>query len=101
MHRSCGAPALLQMADSKFFVEQLDVGMLQRAMAFKVKYRKKFGTAEKPLFKNRIPWDFVGAHPWNRGRNFPNGETCKCLARAVISMGVQMEEADHMGVVVE
>ena len=97
MHRSCGAPALLQMADSKSFVEQVDVEMLQQdsrmlgAMAFNVKYENlcahrhggwisvstgMVDTAWTGMVDGS--WDFAGVHPGNRS----NGEQGLAIVQA-------------------
>ena len=75
-----------------------DIGLVRQAMALKVKYRRPQSDGK---WKTRIGWDWIGAHPSNRGGTFPSGLSCKSLGKDIMGMGVAAEEADHMGVVVE
>ena len=78
---------------------EFDLGTMAKAMALKVKYRRCFDCGHK--YKKRIMWDLIGVHPENRGTLFPQIDTLKLLGKNIMAMGASIEEADHMGVVVE
>ena len=74
------------------------MGALRWAMALKVKYRI---TQPDGKFKTSLSWDMCGIHEDNRGGVYPSGETIKNLCVQVCTMGVNADEADHMGIAVQ
>ena len=72
-----------------------DVGLVRKAMAWRVKYRKPD--------KNRIPIPLsrMGVHPSNRGGMYPQADTVRNLGLKILRTGFSQSEANHEGVVVE
>ena len=75
-------------------VVDLDLPLIRRAAAFRIKYRRH----EHLL---RLPLEQVGFHPKNRDGQPPNGERCCQLAEEIARLGFDRDEADAGGVVVE
>ena len=69
-----------------------DMGLIRRAMAWRVKYR---------VASRRIPIASLGVHPMNRGGVYPQPEVVKGLALEILRLGFNRAEADHEGVCVE
>ena len=73
-----------------------DMGILRKAMAWRVKYRV---CQKKP--KRYIPPVLLCIHPSNRGGVYAGGETVKKLGEYLLQVAFQREEADHAGVCVQ
>ena len=74
-----------------------DVGIIRKAMAFRVKYRICFNG----MNKRRIQIAAMGVHPCNRGGVYPNEDRVVGLNRDIYKWGADQDEADHNGITVE
>ena len=72
----------------------VDLGVMRKAMAWRVKYRKGKG-------KQRLLLQCLGVHPENRDRMYPSSGSVKRLGLNVNHWAFSLEEADHRGVCVE
>ena len=72
-----------------------DVGLVRKAMAWRVKYRV--------LDNDRLPIPLcrMGVHPANRGGMYPQADTVRNLGLTIIRTGFSQSEANHEGVAVE
>ena len=71
----------------------MDIGLVRRAMAFRVKYR----VSEKL----EISLSRLGVHPQNRGGMYPQPDTVRNLGLKTTTKGFNQSEANHEGVSVE
>ena len=74
-----------------------DLGVIRKAMAFRVKYR----IVEHGQAKRRINVGAMGVHPKNRGGIYPNEERVKQLCVSILQVGCDEADANHNGVVVQ
>ena len=72
----------------------MDMGLVRKAMAFRVKYRVS-------LSKKRIALARLGVHPQNRGGMYPQPDNVRNLGLNIMATGFNGSEADHEGVCVE
>ena len=72
----------------------MDMGLVRKAMAFRVKYRVSLG-------KERMPLARLGVHPQTRGGLYPQPDTVRNLGLKIITKGFNQSEANHEGVSVE
>ena len=72
----------------------VDLGIMRKAMAWRVKYRKGKG-------KQRLSLLSLGVHPENRDRMYPSFLIVKRLGLNINQWAFSLEEADHRGVCVE
>ena len=72
----------------------MDMGLVRKAMAFRVKYRVS-------LSKKRIALARLGVHPHNRGGMYPQPDIVRNLGLNIMATGFNGSEADHEGVCVE
>ena len=70
------------------------MGLIRKAMAFRVKFRLEGG-------KKMVPLGLLGVHPMNRRGLFPNGERVKSLGLDILKDGFSIDEAQREGVCVE
>ena len=77
---------------------KFDLGLIRKAMAFRVKYRL---VGENGSLKRRLPLRIMGVHPENRGGVYPQAGAVRQLGIALVKAGFNQEEADHQGVCVE
>ena len=73
---------------------EMDMGLVRKAMAFRVKYRVSMN-------KKRIALARLGVHPHNRGGMYPQPDTVRNLGMSIMAIGFNGSEADHEGVCVE
>ena len=76
---------------------EADIGIIRKAMAFRVKYR----ITARGVIKQRILLKALGVHPNNRGSVYPNEDRVIGLSKDVLRWGCDQDEADHNGVTVE
>ena len=76
---------------------EAEIGVIRKAMAFRVKYR----VAPGGKVKRRVMIATMGVHPCNRGGVYPNEDRVKNLGLKIFKWGADQEEADHNGVMVE
>ena len=72
----------------------MDIGLVRKAMAFRVKYRLDNK-------KRLIALSRLGVHPQNRGGMYPQPDTVRNLGLKIITKGFNQSEANHEGVSVE
>ena len=72
----------------------MDIGLVRKAMAFRVKYR----VSDK---KRTVPLSRLGVHPQNRGGMYPQPDTVRNLGLKKLTKGFNQSEANHEGVSVE
>ena len=72
----------------------MDMGLVRKAMAFRVKYRVS-------LSKKRIALARLAVHPQNRGGMYPQPDIVRNLGVQIMATGFNGSEADHEGVCVE
>ena len=72
----------------------VDLGIMRKAMAWRVKYRKGKGEQRLSLLS-------LGVHPENRDRMYPSALIVKRLGLNINQWAFSLEEADHRGVCVE
>ena len=72
----------------------MDMGLVRKAMAFRVKYRVSLG-------KERMPLARLGVHPQTRGGMYPQPDIVRNLGLHIMATGFNGSEADHEGVCVE
>ena len=77
---------------------KFDLGLIRKAMAFRVKYRL---VGENGSLKRRLPLRIMGVHPENRGGVYPQAGAVRQLGIELVKAGFNQEEADHQGVCVE
>jgi hypothetical protein len=82
-------------------VAKINYGVIQKAMAFRVKYRLSHLDGGKTVSFIKIHIRSLGVHMKNRGGSYPNIDTLKGLCRFLIEKGFVREEADHQGVCVQ
>ena len=75
-----------------------DMGIIRKAMAFRVKYRVLTETGQ---LKRRLPLRALSVHFENRGGVYPQGDVVKNLGVKLGMKGFSQEEADHQGVCVQ
>ena len=85
------------MSASEEKLTEKDIGVIRKAMAFRVKYR----VCAAGKFKRRTLLASLGVHPCNRGGIYPNEDRVKGLSSTILKWGADMDEADHNGVMVE
>ena len=79
-----------------------DMGLIRKAMALRVKYRKHdSGKLDGDKWLRYIAIQLLAVHPSNRGGVYPQGERLKGLNELFMRTGYVQEEADHAGVCVE
>ena len=71
-----------------------DSSLIQRAAALRVKYRVNQETV-------RVPPGLVGFHPANRNGEPPNGDRCCALFGSIVEDGLDEDEADCGGVLLQ
>ena len=76
-----------------------NMGLIARAMAWRVKYRK-VDKAGQPI-RMLLRVDSLGVHKNNRGGVFPAGLRCRSLCGDVLHAGFIKEDVNHAGVAVE
>ena len=76
-----------------------NMGLIARAMAWRVKYRKVDNAGQPIRMLLRV--DFLGVHKNNRGGVFPAGLRCRSLCGDVLHAGFIKEDVNHAGVAVE
>jgi hypothetical protein len=74
-------------------------GVVTRAMAFRVKYRRK--DKDALIVRPTIPIANLGVHPKNRGGVFPAGVRCRSLMKEVLEGGFAKEDVNHACIAVE
>jgi len=79
--------------------EHMEPGLMTRAMAWRVKYRKT--DADQRVLRCRTAIKQFGSHMGNRGGVYAAGVRCKSLAETVILNGFLKEEVNHAVVGVE
>ena len=79
----------------------LDYGMLRKAMAYRVKYRREFIIEGKPQKTTRMMLRQLCPHKKNRGGVYPMENTVRDLGISFLNQYFIQEEADHLGVCVE
>ena len=72
----------------------MDMGLVRKAMAFRVKYRVSSG-------KERMPLARLGVHPQTRGGMYPQPDAVRNLGVHIMATGFNGSESDHEGVCVE
>ena len=72
----------------------MDMGLIKRAMACRVKYRM---SGQRKL----ISLSRLGVHRLNRGGVYPQPDTVRNLGVRLLTTGCNVEEANHEGVSVE
>ena len=72
-------------------VAAIDMGLVRKAIAFRVKYRVS-------LSKKRIALPRWAVHPQNRGGMYPQPDTVRNLGVQIMAAGFNGSEADHEGV---
>ena len=72
----------------------MDMGLVRKATAFRVKYRVSLG-------KERMPLARLGVHPQTRGGMYPQPDIVRNLGLHIMATGFNGSEADHEGVCVE
>ncbi len=92
---SCN-PALAEVMAAE--EKSIDMGVVRRAMALRVKYRVVAPGRKK---KRRIPISVMGVHNMNRGGVYPQPDTVQGLGISVLSTGCNEDEANHEGVCVQ
>lgn len=86
------APAAAATGANADFAD--DERIIRRAAALRVKYRRHDGALI------RIPVEQVGFHPSNRDGQPPSGSRCLELARDILQVGFDVQEANCGGVLV-
>ena len=71
--------------------EAMDMGLIKRAMAYRVKYRMSGG-------RKLISLSRLGVHRLNRGGVYPQPDTVRNLGVKLLKTGFNVEEANHEGV---
>ena len=66
----------------------MDMGLVRKAMAFRVKYRVSLG-------KERMPLARLGVHPQTRGGLYPQPDIVRNLGLHIMATGFNGSEADH------
>ena len=77
------------------------MGLIRRAMAWRVKYRVYHKEGGKDVPSRRISLLNLGVHPGNRAGVYPNDQTVMGLCQYLVEKGYTQEEADHAGVCVQ
>ena len=77
--------------------KEADLGVIRKAMAFRVKYR----IVEHGQAKRRINIGAMGVHPKNRGGIYPNEDRVKQLCVSILQVGCDEADANHNGVVLQ
>ena len=72
----------------------MDMGLVRKAMAFRVKYRTAPST-------KRILLSRLAVHPHHRGGMYPQPDVVRNLGVQIMATGFNGSEADHEGVCVE
>ena len=75
-------------------VVAMDMGLVRKAMAFRVKCRVS-------TRKKKIPLARLVVYPQNRGGMYPQPDTVRNLGVPIMATGFSGSEADHEGVCVE
>ena len=73
---------------------EVDMGTVRQAMAWRVKYRVKTDSGH---IKRRLPLQLLGVHPQNRGGVYPQEGVVKRLGIRLAGLGYKQEDADHQG----
>ncbi len=76
---------------------EMDIGLIRKAMALRVKYRVLLHGNRK---KKRIPLALLGVHKMNRGGVYPQEDTVANLGVNLLTKGFNEDEANHAGVCV-
>ena len=66
----------------------MDMGLVRKVMAFRVKYRTSSS-------KKRIALARLAVHPHNRGGIYPQPDTVRNLGVQIMTTGFNGSEADH------
>ena len=80
--------ALVEAAVAAEMGTAMDIGLVRKAMAFRVKYR--LSEHRKPISLSRL-----GVHPQNRGGMYPQPDTVNNLGLTIIRKGFNQSEANH------
>ena len=75
-------------------VVAMDMGLVRKAMAYRVKYRVS-------LSKKKIALSRLAVHPHHRGGMYPQPDAVRNLGAQIMATGFNGSEADHEGVCVE
>jgi hypothetical protein len=75
-----------------------NMGLIRRAMAFRVKYRVPNADGSQ---KRCMALAMLGVHPQNRGGVYPSPETVQNLGVNLLTSGFNADEANHEGVCVQ
>ena len=95
---SSSAAVAAEPSASTAAVAALDMGIIRKAMALRVKYRL---TTETGHLKRRLPLRALSVHFENRAGVYPQGDVVKNLGVKLALKGFCQEEADHQGVCVQ